>query len=109
MLLLEQLGTYYPELSDERLPAIAFVHQFRPTFPTWDLAQPSALSPTMVKSTLRGNSNRMSARTALFNHPDLGDGVKDLHPWPEGASDTAVLITLEPWLCGAAIGLTHWQ
>ena len=43
-------------------------------------------------NTLRGNINRMRARTALFEHPELGDAVKDLDPIIiEGSSDTACL------------------
>jgi len=96
MLLSEQLNTFFPELDDERLvSAIAFVHQrySTNTFPTWDLAQPFRyIAHNGEINTLRGNINRMKARTALFEHPDLGDAVKDLDPVIiEGSSDTACL------------------
>jgi glutamate synthase domain-containing protein 2/glutamate synthase domain-containing protein 1/glutamate synthase domain-containing protein 3 len=94
MLLSEQLNTFYPELDDERMhSAIAFVHQrySTNTFPTWDLAQPFRyVGHNGEINTLRGNINRMKARTALFAHPELGAAVKDLHPVIlEGSSDTA--------------------
>ncbi len=94
MLLSEQLPTYFPELSDERVvSAIAFVHQrySTNTFPTWDLAQPFRFCAHNGEiNTLRGNINRMRAREAILAHPDLGDLVEDLKPVIiEGASDTA--------------------
>ncbi|MEE4255037.1 MAG: glutamate synthase large subunit [Desulfuromusa sp.] len=96
MLLSEQLNTFYPELDDKRLvSAIAFVHQrySTNTFPTWDLAQPFRyVAHNGEINTLRGNINRMRARTALFAHLDLADGVADLDPVIiEGSSDTACL------------------
>ncbi|HKL25270.1 MAG TPA: glutamate synthase large subunit [Desulfuromonadales bacterium] len=96
MLLSEQLNTFFPELDDERLvSAIAFVHQrySTNTFPTWDLAQPFRyVAHNGEINTLRGNINRMRARTALFAHLDLADGVSDLDPVIiEGGSDTACL------------------
>ena len=96
MLLSEQLNTFYPELDDERLvSAIAFVHQrySTNTFPTWDLAQPFRyIAHNGEINTLRGNINRMRARTALFAHLDLAEGVADLDPVIiEGSSDTACL------------------
>jgi glutamate synthase domain-containing protein 2/glutamate synthase domain-containing protein 1/glutamate synthase domain-containing protein 3 len=96
MLLSEQLDTFFPELSDDRLvSAIAFVHQrySTNTFPTWDLAQPFRyVAHNGEINTMRGNINRMRARTALFEHPDLGEDVKDLAPVIiEGSSDTACL------------------
>jgi glutamate synthase domain-containing protein 2/glutamate synthase domain-containing protein 1/glutamate synthase domain-containing protein 3 len=96
MLLSEQLNTFFPELDDERLvSAIAFVHQrySTNTFPTWDLAQPFRyVAHNGEINTLRGNINRMRARTALLEHPELGDAIKDLDPIIiEGSSDTACL------------------
>ena len=96
MLLSEQLNTFFPELDDQRLvSAIAFVHQrySTNTFPTWDLAQPFRYTAHNGEiNTLRGNINRMRARTALFAHLDLADGVSDLDPVIiEGSSDTACL------------------
>ncbi len=94
MLLSEQLNTFFPELDDERLvSAIAFVHQrySTNTFPTWDLAQPFRyVAHNGEINTLRGNINRMKARTALFAHMDLAENIADLDPVIiEGSSDTA--------------------
>ncbi len=96
MLLSEQLNTFFPELDDERLvSAVAFVHQrySTNTFPTWDLAQPFRyIAHNGEINTLRGNINRMRARTALFAHLDLADAITDLDPVIiEGSSDTACL------------------
>ena len=96
MLLSEQLNTFFPELGDERLvSSIAFVHQrySTNTFPTWDLAQPFRyVAHNGEINTLRGNINRMRARTALFAHLDLADAITDLDPVIiEGSSDTACL------------------
>ena len=96
MLLSEQLNTFFPELDDERLvSAIAFVHQrySTNTFPTWDLAQPFRfVAHNGEINTLRGNINRMRARTALFAHLELEDGISDLDPVIiERGSDTACL------------------
>ncbi|MDT8419159.1 MAG: glutamate synthase large subunit [Desulfuromonadales bacterium] len=112
MLLSEQLNTFYPELDDARLvSAIAFVHQrySTNTFPTWDLAQPFRyVAHNGEINTLRGNINRMRARTALFEHPGLGDAVKDLDPVIiEGSSDTACLDNALELLLVTGRGLAH--
>jgi glutamate synthase (NADPH/NADH) large chain len=112
MLLSEQLNTYYPELDDERLmSAIAFVHQrySTNTFPTWDLAQPFRyVAHNGEINTLRGNINRMRARTALFAHLELADGVSDLDPVIiEGGSDTACLDNALELLVVTGRGLAH--
>ncbi len=94
MFLAEQLGVYFPDLSDPRAAsALALVHQrySTNTFPTWDLAHPFRfVAHNGEINTLRGNVNRMRAREALLAHKDLGDGVKHLRPVIiEGGSDTA--------------------
>ncbi|MDA3961969.1 MAG: glutamate synthase large subunit [Planctomycetota bacterium] len=94
MLLSDQLPVYYADLADERVvSAIAFVHQrySTNTFPTWDLAQPFRFCAHNGEiNTLRGNINRMKARTALFEHPWIKDIAKEIDPVViEGGSDTA--------------------
>jgi glutamate synthase (NADPH/NADH) large chain/glutamate synthase (ferredoxin) len=94
MFLAEQVGTYFPDLSDSRAQsAIAMVHSrySTNTFPTWALAHPFRMvSHNGEINTLRGNNNRMKAREALFHHADLGEHVADLKPVIiEGGSDTA--------------------
>ena len=112
MLLSDQLDTYFPELSDERVESsIAFVHQrySTNTFPTWDLAQPFRfVAHNGEINTLRGNTNRMRAREALFNHPDLGDKVQHLSPVViEGASDTACFDNALEFLVQTGRSLHH--
>ncbi len=112
MLLSEQLNTFYPELEDERLvSAIAFVHQrySTNTFPTWDLAQPFRyIAHNGEINTLRGNINRMRARTALFAHLDLADAITDLDPVIiEGSSDTACLDNALEMLVVTGRSLAH--
>ncbi len=112
MLLSEQLSNFYPELADERLvSAIAFVHQrySTNTFPTWALAQPFRyVAHNGEINTMRGNINRMRARTALFEHPELGDAVKDLDPVIiEGSSDTACLDNALELLLVSGRSLVH--
>jgi glutamate synthase (NADPH/NADH) large chain/glutamate synthase (ferredoxin) len=95
MLLSDQLATYYPELSDERVvSAVAFVHQrySTNTFPTWDLAQPFRLVCHNGEiNTVRGNVHRMQARSGALEHALLGDATADLLPVipNPGGSDTA--------------------
>ncbi len=94
LLLSDQLASYYPDLLDPRLTsAVAFVHQrySTNTFPSWDLAQPFRLVAHNGEiNTLRGNTNRMRAREALFAHPDLGPDVEYLRDViDDGISDTA--------------------
>ncbi len=94
MFLAEQVGVYYPDLSDARaVSALALVHQrySTNTFPTWDLAHPFRfVAHNGEINTLRGNINRMKAREALLAHKDIGEAVRDLKPVIiEGGSDTA--------------------
>jgi glutamate synthase (NADPH/NADH) large chain/glutamate synthase (ferredoxin) len=94
MFLAEQVGVYFPDLSDQRaVSALALVHQrySTNTFPTWDLAHPFRfVAHNGEINTLRGNINRMRAREALLAHKDIGEAVRDLKPVIlEGGSDTA--------------------
>src|SRR3989304_785474 len=64
MLLANQLGSFYPDLSDKTMvSALALVHQrfSTNTFPSWDLAQPFRLVCHNGEiNTLRGNVNWMA-------------------------------------------------
>ena len=84
MLLSDQLATYFPELSDERVvSSVAFVHQrySTNTFPTWDLAQPFRyVCHNGEINTVRGNVNNMQARSGAIQHPLLGEATADLLP-----------------------------
>ncbi|HSO83231.1 MAG TPA: glutamate synthase subunit alpha, partial [Thiocapsa sp.] len=94
MLLADQVGNYYLDLSDERFEsAIALVHQrfSTNTFPTWDLAQPfRMICHNGEINTLRGNVNWMAARRHTMRSEILGDDLDTIWPLiPEGQSDSA--------------------
>ncbi|MBF0194317.1 MAG: glutamate synthase subunit alpha, partial [Magnetococcales bacterium] len=94
MFLAEQVGQYYPDLSNPTMEsAFSMVHQrySTNTFPTWDLAQPfRMISHNGEINTLRGNINWMRAREAALSSPHFGDDIKKLFPIvPEGLSDSA--------------------
>ncbi|MBF0356999.1 MAG: glutamate synthase large subunit [Magnetococcales bacterium] len=94
MFLAEQVGQYYPDLSDPLMvSAFSMVHQrySTNTFPTWGLAQPfRMISHNGEINTLRGNINWMRAREAALSSPMFGDDIKKLFPIvPEGLSDSA--------------------
>ncbi len=96
MLTVDQLGEYYPDLSDPSMKsALAMVHSrfSTNTLPRWPLAQPFRfLSHNGEINTLRGNVNAMNARQALFESELFGDDIKKLLPiLTEGASDSAIL------------------
>ncbi|MBL8470727.1 MAG: glutamate synthase large subunit [Rhodocyclaceae bacterium] len=94
MLLAEQVGEYYLDLTDERMEsALALVHQrfSTNTFPTWDLAHPfRMIAHNGEINTLRGNINWMAARQKAMSSEVLGADLDKL--WPlivEGQSDSA--------------------
>src|SRR2546425_3424325 len=83
MLLTTQLTEYYPDLSHPAMEsALALVHQrfSTNTFPSWDRAHPYRfIAHNGEINTLRGNTNWMHARQALFASP-LFDDVPKLFP-----------------------------
>ena len=90
----ENLGAYYTELSDARVTsALALVHQrfSTNTFPAWPLAHPYRfICHNGEINTLRGNYNWMAARQANMTSAVLGGDLEKL--WPisyEGQSDSA--------------------
>ena len=94
MLLADQVGNYYRDLSDMRVvSALALVHQrfSTNTFPTWDLAHPfRMIAHNGEINTLRGNVNWIRARQAAISSPVLGDDLDKV--WPliyDGQSDSA--------------------
>ena len=96
MFLAEQLGQYYPDLSDSRfMSALALVHQrfSTNTFPAWKLAHPyRCLAHNGEINTLRGNINNMRARSRSMQSPLWGRDFDKLMPLiDEGQSDTASL------------------
>ena len=94
MFLAEQVGQYYPDLSNPVMEtAFSMVHQrySTNTFPTWDLAQPfRMICHNGEINTLRGNINWMRAREDALSSPLFGNDIKKLFPIvPEGISDSA--------------------
>jgi glutamate synthase (ferredoxin) len=95
MLLTEQLGTYFTDLSDPEVEtALAMVHSrfSTNTFPSWDRAHPYRyVAHNGEINTLRGNINWMHAREALFESDLFGEDVNKIPPVvnPNG-SDSAM-------------------
>ncbi len=94
MLLADQVGVYYGDLTDERVSsALALVHQrfSTNTFPTWDLAHPfRMIAHNGEINTLRGNVNWMAARRHAMSSEILGEDLNKVWPLiPEGQSDSA--------------------
>ena len=94
MLLADQVGVFYSDLSDDRMvSALALVHQrfSTNTFPTWDLAHPfRMIAHNGEINTLRGNVNWMAARRHSMSSELLGEDLNKI--WPligEGNSDSA--------------------
>jgi glutamate synthase (ferredoxin) len=84
MLLTEQLGSYYPDLSHPAMEtAMALVHSrfSTNTFPSWNRAHPYRyMAHNGEINTLRGNINWMHARQALFESNLFGDDIKKILP-----------------------------
>jgi len=84
MLTPEQLTTFFPDLSDERVvSAIALVHSrfSTNTFPSWPLAHPYRfIAHNGEINTIRGNKNWMQARESLLASPLLPGNIKRLLP-----------------------------
>ena len=94
MLLADQVGVYYRDLTDDRLVSgLALVHQrfSTNTFPTWDLAHPfRMIAHNGEINTVRGNINWMAARRHSMSSKILGEDLDKI--WPligEGKSDSA--------------------
>ena len=112
MFLADQLGTYYPDLSEPDFEsALALVHQrfSTNTFPTWSLAHPyRMIAHNGEINTLRGNNNWMAARQASVSSVLFGDDIGKL--WPisyEGQSDTACFDNALEFLVQGGYPLAH--
>ncbi len=112
MFLADQLGAYYPDLSDPDFEsALALVHQrfSTNTFPTWSLAHPYRyIAHNGEINTLRGNNNWMAARQASVSSPLFGKDINKL--WPisyEGQSDTACFDNALEFLTQGGYSLAH--
>ena len=112
MLLADQVGTFYPDLSDDRIEsALALVHQrfSTNTFPTWDLAHPfRMIAHNGEINTVRGNVNWMAARRHSIASKILGDDIHKI--WPliaEGQSDSACFDNALELLVAGGYSLAH--
>jgi glutamate synthase (NADPH/NADH) large chain len=112
MLLADQVGRYYLDLTDERVTsALALVHQrfSTNTFPTWDLAQPfRMICHNGEINTLRGNVNWMAARRHTMRSEVLGEDLDTIWPLiPEGQSDSACFDNALELLVMGGYSLAH--
>ncbi|NEX18731.1 glutamate synthase large subunit [Thiorhodococcus mannitoliphagus] len=112
MLLADQVGRYYLDLSDERFAsALALVHQrfSTNTFPTWDLAQPfRMICHNGEINTMRGNVNWMAARRHTMRSDVLGEDLDSIWPLiPEGQSDSACFDNALELLVMGGYSLAH--
>ncbi|WP_150286203.1 glutamate synthase large subunit [Rhabdaerophilum calidifontis] len=112
MLLANQLGGYFKDLTDPRFEsALALVHQrfSTNTFPTWQLAHPYRMVAHNGEiNTLRGNVNWMAARQASVDSELYGTEISKL--WPisyEGQSDTACFDNALEFLVRGGYSLAH--
>src|SRR5690348_7049085 len=94
MLLAEQIGPFFRDLSDKRFSsAICLAHQrfSTNTFPSWDIAHPFRfIAHNGEINTLRGNLNWIKSRQATIHSSLLGESLDKI--WPliyPGQSDSA--------------------
>ncbi|MDQ3272841.1 MAG: glutamate synthase-related protein [Pseudomonadota bacterium] len=84
LLLADQVGTYYMDLTDPRcVSALALVHQrfSTNTFPEWPLAHPYRyVAHNGEINTVKGNYNWMKAREGVMSSPVLGADLQKLYP-----------------------------
>ncbi|NCO76217.1 MAG: glutamate synthase large subunit [Cyanobacteria bacterium] len=84
MLRPEQVGKYYLDLSNPELEtALSLVHSrfSTNTFPSWERAHPYRyITHNGEINTLRGNTNWMHARQALFQSDLFGDDMAKIQP-----------------------------
>ncbi|MCF8473355.1 MAG: glutamate synthase large subunit [Emcibacter sp.] len=112
MLLANQVGVYYKDLTDTRMKsALALVHQrfSTNTFPTWSLAQPFRMVCHNGEiNTVRGNVNWMASRRFSMKSSLLGDDLEKLWPLiPEGISDTASFDNALELLVAGGYSIVH--
>ena len=112
MLLPEQLGSFFPDLTDSSMvSALALVHSrfSTNTFPTWSLAHPYRyIVHNGEINTLRGNVNWMRARQGRLASDLFGDDLEKLYPIVyEEQSDSACLDNAVEFLVMAGRSLPH--
>ena len=112
MLLPEQLGGFFPDLTDSSMvSALGLVHSrfSTNTFPTWSLAHPYRyIVHNGEINTLRGNVNWMRARQGRLASDLFGDDLEKLYPIIyEEQSDSACLDNAVEFLLMAGRSLPH--
>ena len=112
LLLADQVGVYYQDLSNPRcISALALVHQrfSTNTFPEWPLAHPYRMVAHNGEiNTVKGNYNWMRAREGVMSSPVLGADLKKLYPISfAGQSDTATFDNCLELLVAAGYPLAH--
>ena len=112
MLLADQVGKFYLDLSDELMvTALALVHQrfSTNTFPTWDLAHPfRMIAHNGEINTVRGNVNWMAARRQTMASKILGDDLQKIWPLIDGQqSDSACFDNALELLVAGGYSLSH--
>jgi glutamate synthase domain-containing protein 2/glutamate synthase domain-containing protein 1/glutamate synthase domain-containing protein 3 len=101
MLLTTQLDAYFPDLRDPSMEtALALVHSrfSTNTFPSWERAHPYRyVAHNGEINTVRGNTNWMRAREAMFESEAFGDDIKKILPVvnPNGSDSAMFDNTLE--------------
>jgi glutamate synthase (NADPH/NADH) large chain len=108
----DQLRSYYPDLSDERVRTrLVFVHaRFSTnTLGAWELAHPyRQVIHNGEVNTLRGNLNWMAAREADLADPAFGADVEKIKPVThENQSDTAIIDNVLELLVESGRSLPH--
>lgn len=96
MLLVDQLGEFYPDLKDERYrSAIAFVHSrfSTNTQPSWERAHPYRfIAHNGEINTIRGNADRMLAREETVSSEVMKEDMEKVLPVINASgSDSAML------------------
>ncbi len=112
LLLADQVGVYFKDLSDPRcVSALALVHQrfSTNTFPEWPLAHPYRMVAHNGEiNTVKGNYTWMRAREGVMNSPVLGADLQKLYPISfAGQSDTATFDNCLELLVAAGYPLAH--
>src|SRR5713101_6531011 len=112
MFLADQLGKYYPDLSEPDFEsALALVHQrfSTNTFPAWSLAHPYRMVAHNGEiNTLRGNVNWMRARESQLSSDLFGDDLTKVLPVVRpGGSDSATFDNVLELLMLAGRSLPH--
>ncbi len=112
MLTAQQLGPYFPDLSDTRMEsALALVHSrfSTNTFPSWRLAHPfRMIAHNGEVNTVIGNANWMRARQSELSSELFGDALPEMFPIIRpGASDSASLDNVLELLVLGGRDITH--